>query len=612
MKHNTIKIRPISLALLLAGFGLAPAAFGADLVAIQGQWSPDGGTTQIPMWGFATDTGQLCGSPQTWTVGPQLTDADLVAGDLTVNLRNCLGEGVSLVIPGKPAATCNGGACVPTTMLDGANRTRVTAFTTEAAANGGTVSYTFTGVADGTYLYQSGSHPALQVQMGLYGALTIGSYGDAHQEVTLLYSEIDPELHSPPTAATPLGYHPRHYLVNGETNASFPTAGDTDHPTLLRFLNAGLDFHVPALNRSYMSLVAEDGNLYPFPKQQYSANLAAGKTIDALWDPSEPGDYVIYDRRGNGMVASLTLAVGGNQPVANDDAYSVAEDNPLNVGAIGVLGNDTTALLVALTNPPATASLGSSTSAGTLSLSTDGSFLYNPAQDFNGEDVFTYRANDGILNGGETHDSNLASVTITVTPENDMPVADANGPYAATLNVPVTLDGTGSSDIDVGDTLTYAWDFGDNNTGTGATPSHTYTATGPYTVSLVVNDGTVDSVASTSTVDVSVAVNAPPVAVEDFAELQRNTAGFINLTDNDSDPDGNLKTPSPVGNVDAAKITITTGGIATRGGTVSVVTNGVNFTPKRNFRGTDTFSYTVKDLDGAESNEVTVRVNVVK
>ena len=45
---------------------------------------------------------------------------------------------------------------------------------------------------------------------------------------------------------------------------------------------------------------------------------------------------------------------------------------------------------------------------------------------------------------------------------------------------------------------------------------------------------------------------------------------------------------------------------------MTISTNGVNFTPKKNFRGTGTFNYTVKDLDNAESNEVTVRVNVVK
>ncbi len=313
-----------------------------DLVAIAGQWSPDGGTTQIPMWGFAADINQACNSLPTWDVGPQLTDADLVGGDLTINLRNCLSEGVSIVIPGKPATTCNTANCVPRVENDSQDRPRVRSFTTEASGGGGTMTYIWTGISDGTYLYQSGSHPAKQVQMGLYGALTIkgSSYPGSPNEVTLLYSEIDPELHSPPTAATPLGYNPSHYLVNGGTSASFTAAGDTSNPTLLRFLNAGLDFHVPALNTGYMELVAEDANEYPFPKQQYSANLAAGKTIDALWLAPADGDYVIYDRRGNGMVATLTMAAGA-LIAKNDSRRFIVEDTVEHISRASIYGNDT-------------------------------------------------------------------------------------------------------------------------------------------------------------------------------------------------------------------------------------------------------------------------------
>ena len=612
MKNKTFKIRPISLALLLAGIGMAQSSFAVDLVAIDGQWSPDGGTTQIPMWGFASDTGQACGSLPAWSVGPQITDTDLVTGNLTVNLRNCLSEGVSIVIPGQPATF------TPQTITDASGRTRITAFTNEAAS-GGTASYTWNGVKDGTYLYQSGSHPAKQVQMGLYGALTIkgASYPDAHDEVTLLYSEIDPELHSPPTAATPLGYHPRHYLVNGSTSQSFPTAGDTNHPTLLRFLNAGLDFHVPALSGGgYMSLVAEDGNAYPFAKQQYSVSLAAGKTIDALWLSDAAGDYVIYDRRGNGMVSTLTMAAGAGQPIANDDSYSVNEDDPLNVAAIGVLANDTDALLVALTVPPASASLVSSTSSGSLTLLADGSFAYTPNADFNGSDVFTYRANDGTV------ESNVASVNITVNPVNDAPVANGNAYDAVEGTVlNVAAPGVLENDIDVdGDALTAVLDTGPtagslilNADGSfDYTPDGAAIAGNTASFTYFANDGTENSaVAATVNITIIAAVNTPPVAVDDFATVQRNSAAaFINLTDNDSDADDNLK--DGLGNVAPGQINITTGSTTTRGGTVTVVTNGVNYAPKRNFRGTDTFNYIVSDLDGAPSNEVTVRVNVVR
>ena len=611
MNCKTFKIKPLRAALLLAGIGMAPASYAVDLVAIAGQWSPDGGTTQIPMWGFAIDTGQACNSLPVWTPGPQLTDADLVAGDLTVNLRNCLSEPVSIVIPGQPATF------TPVTTTDAAGRVRVTAFTYEAPADGGitTTPYTWTDVKPGTYLYQSGSHPAKQVQMGLYGALTLGTYPGTSGDVTLLYSEIDPLLHDPPAAATPLGYKPRHFLVNGSAAQPPLPAGDTNQPKVLRFLNAGLDYHVPTLNGGYMSLVAEDGNPYPFAKEQYSANLAAGKTIDALWQPATAGDHAIYDRRGNGMVATLTVTAGSGAPVAADDSYAVDEDASLVTIASdltfpGVLDNDP--------GPgPLTAILVSAPSNGTLSpsLAADGSFSYTPDPDFNGADSFVYKANDGTL------DSNDATVTITVNPVNDAPVAGDDAYDAVedqTLSVPAPGVLANDSDVD-GDTLTV-------NTTPVIAPingSLTLNADGSFdytpAVAATAGDSFVYEVCdaeplcatATVTLNIAAATNTAPVAVEDTATVPRNSpATFINLTANDSDVDGNLK--DDLGNVAAGQITITTGATTTRGGTLTVVTNGVNYEPKRNFRGTDTFNYTVTDLDGAVSNEVTVRVNVVR
>lgn len=600
MKNKTFKIRPISLALLLAGIGMAPASYAVDLVAIEGQWSPDGGTTQIPMWGFAADTGQACNSLPVWTVGPQLGDADLVAGDLTINLRNCLTDPVSIVIPGQPA-----------TFTPVRSGNRITAFTTEAAANGGTASYTWTGVNPGTYLYQSGSHPAKQVQMGLYGALAVGTYAGTSGDVTLLYSEIDPLLHSPPAAATPLGYKPRHYLVNGDTASPALTAGDTNQPTVLRFLNAGLDFHVPSLNGGYMSLVAEDGNLYPFPKQQYSANVAAGKTIDALWQPSSDGSHVIYDRRGNGMVASLTVSAGVGAPVATADSYAVDEDNSLVTIAgdlllPGVLDNDDIGLTAILVTAP---------SSGILSpgLAADGSFTYTPYADFNGSDSFSYKGNNGLL------DSNTVSVNITVNPVNDLPVAGDNAYDAVegtTLNVAAPGVLGNDSDVD-GESLSAAVVTGPVNgllaLNTDGSFSYMPSVAAPATDSFTYQACDAEPLCAVATVSLNIIAlpNVAPVAVEDTATVTRNSPGvFINLTDNDSDADGNLK--DGLGNVAVGQITLTTGTSASRGGTVSKVTNGVNYSPKRNFRGTETFNYTVMDLDGAVSNEVTVRINVTR
>jgi ELWxxDGT repeat protein len=85
-----------------------------------------------------------------------------------------------------------------------------------------------------------------------------------------------------------------------------------------------------------------------------------------------------------------------------------------------------------------------------------------------------------------------APVVTTVQVKDHLPVARPGGPYTTYRNQPVTLDGSASSDED-GDALTYQWDFGDGTTGTGATPTHTYSAFGNYLVRLLVNDGYMDS-----------------------------------------------------------------------------------------------------------------------
>jgi hypothetical protein len=297
-------------------------------------------------------------------------------------------------------------------------------------------------------------------------------------------------------------------------------------------------------------------------------------------------------------------AVIGAPTAVDDPSYATGEDTSLVVAAPGVLGNDTggAAAAVLLSGP----------SAGTLigGLAVVGSFTYAPNADFSGTDAFSYVANDG----GGGPNSNVAIVTITVTPVNDGPIAVADAYDAAegqTLNVaaPGVLD----NDVDVdGDGLTA--------TQTGIAPPGTlnllpdgsfeYTPAGIVgaieTFDYVANDGTVDSLPATVTITVVAApTNIPPFANDDFAETPKNT-DLVNfsVTANDVDADGTI---------DVTTVDITTGPNTQRGGTV--VNNGdgtVTFTPKRGFRGTDTFAYRVNDNDGASSNVATVRINVVK
>jgi FtsP/CotA-like multicopper oxidase with cupredoxin domain len=110
-------------------------------------------------------------------------------------------------------------------------------------------------------------------------------------------------------------------------------------------------------------------------------------------------------------------------PVAVDDAYSTKEDKALTVPAPGVLANDTDINA----NNILTAILVSGPANGKLTLNPDGSFTYTPNLNFNGTDSFTYKANDGVA------DSNVATVTITVTPVLvDMKLKALNVPLKAT------------------------------------------------------------------------------------------------------------------------------------------------------------------------------------
>ena len=101
-------------------------------------------------------------------------------------------------------------------------------------------------------------------------------------------------------------------------------------------------------------------------------------------------------------------------------------------------------------------------------------------------------------NSGETDtDTTVANVGIGNLP----PQADAGDKVSGEAGRRITFDGTRSSDPD-GDITSYAWDFGDGNTGTGPTPRHRYAKPGNYFVTLTVTDSddVTDSDATLATV----------------------------------------------------------------------------------------------------------------
>lgn len=129
---------------------------------------------------------------------------------------------------------------------------------------------------------------------------------------------------------------------------------------------------------------------------------------------------------------------GGSAPVAYSQSPTTPED-----AAVGItltasdVGN--TALTFTIVTGPAH---------GTLTGSAP-NLTYSPATDYSGPDSFTFTANDGL------RESNIATVSITVTPVNDAPVANPNA-YTTSLNTALITAAPGvlGNDADVdGDSL---------------------------------------------------------------------------------------------------------------------------------------------------------------
>jgi FtsP/CotA-like multicopper oxidase with cupredoxin domain len=187
--------------------------------------TPDGNS--LFMWGFAEEGGAFQYPSPTLIV--QEGDA------VTVHLVNELPEPVSIVFPGQGGVLANGQPVQPQLDAQGNLISLV-----DDAPPGGEITYTFVAEKPGTYLYESGTQPAKQIQMGLFGALIVRpaiganyAYNNMRtvfhpeREYLLLLHELDPLIHEaveqgrePDLAA----FRPRYWTINGRC---FP---DTEAP----------------------------------------------------------------------------------------------------------------------------------------------------------------------------------------------------------------------------------------------------------------------------------------------------------------------------------------------------------------------------------------------
>ena len=98
--------------------------------------------------------------------------------------------------------------------------------------------------------------------------------------------------------------------------------------------------------------------------------------------------------------------------------------------------------------------------------------------------------------------SATATTTVTVTsPSNQLPVASAGGPYTAVTGTALQFNGSASYDPD-GAITDYHWEFADG-TGSGVTPTHTFSAVGSHLVALTVTDNAGAKASSSIVVNVA-------------------------------------------------------------------------------------------------------------
>lgn len=326
---------------------------------------PDGNT--IYMWSFAPGTDDF------QFPGPVLcvNEGDTV----TVVLHNQLPQDVSIIFPGQENVLANN---VPSQPVFDAGE--LVSLAPSAAANGGSITYSFVAEKPGTFLYESGTNPAIQTQMGLAGTLVVRpamganyAYNDPltqfnpDTEYLVMLGEIDPLLHQAIERGETFdmrNYVARYFTINGRSfpdtlapnvatwlpnqpYSSFahispfddrvtvdgqPNPAYNPYPALSRYVGTGVDdypFHPHAFNAR---IIGRDGNLIIGPNgeditiEKFSIPIGPGQTTDTLfqwqdtesWTPDNINPVPIDLPLDQNLTAGLFWA--GSPYLGNQDA----------------------------------------------------------------------------------------------------------------------------------------------------------------------------------------------------------------------------------------------------------------------------------------------------
>ncbi|WP_349269660.1 Virginiamycin B lyase [Mycolicibacterium parafortuitum] len=296
--------------------------------------------------------------------------------------------------------------------------------------------------------------------------------------------------------------------------------------------------------------------------------------------------------RGHTSIATVSVTVLpapiNESPSAANDSVSTAEDTS---AVIDVRANDS--------DPNgddiSIASVGAAQH-GTVAV-LDGRITYTPVTNFYGTDTFDYTITDGHL-------TDTASVTVTVTPVNDPPVAVNDAVMVVGNSGPTVINVLGNdTDPDAADSLTVTvlstpTQGGAVSINADYTISYTPASgfSGTETFTYTVSDGTAAAVGMvTVTATAVMPVNTPPAATNDtFTMLAGTTSATVNVIANDIDADSDTLAVTSVIGVAHGTTTFT-------GGTITYI-------PTAGYAGTEVLTYTVTDGKATDTATLTIIV----
>ncbi len=316
-----------------------------------------------------------------------------------------------------------------------------------------------------------------------------------------------------------------------------------------------------------------------------NGNGSYSYTPNASYVGSDSFTYKVSDGKGgeNTYTVSVTVGAVNHAPTAGNASISLNQDTVKsgNLPAASDIDGDTVTYAKA-SNP----------SHGSVTVNGNGSYSYTPNASYVGNDSFSYKVSDG--KGGE----NIYTVSVNVAAVNHAPSASN---ASISLNQDTVKSGSlpAATDAD-GDTVTYA---------TGSDPSHgtvIINANGTYVYSPDANYRGSDVFTYTVN-DGRGGTNKYIVSVTVAAVNHAPTAGGASITlDQDTVKSGSLPAAK---DVDGDTVTYAKGSNPSHG-SVTVSANGTYvYTPNANYRGSDSFTYTIDDGHGG-SNTYTISVTV--